>query len=62
MTTLTAKLQGMKEVKEMKEREVPQTGYGRARYTIDYFMNGRPLKTNHDNAFMTVKDLVADDK
>jgi hypothetical protein len=59
MTTLTAKLQGMNEV---KEREVPQTGYGRARYTIDYFMNGRPLKTNHDNVFMTVRDLAPGNK
>jgi hypothetical protein len=59
MTTLTAKLQG---VNNMKEHQKPRTGYGRARYTIDYFMNGRPLKTNHDNVFMTVKDLVAGDK
>jgi len=59
MTTLTAKLQGMNDVKEHAK---PVTGYGRARYTVDWFMNGRPLKTNHDNVFMTVRDLAAGGK
>jgi len=47
---------------DVKEHEKPATGYGRARYTTDWYLNGRPLQTNHDNVFMTVRHLVLEKK
>ena len=34
--------------------EIPVTSRGRALYTIDWFINGKPVLTNHDNPRMTL--------
>ena len=46
MTTLT-----MKDafVKSVKDNTVPVTARGRALYTVDWFLNGKPVLSNHDN-------------
>jgi len=31
------------------EKTVPTTPRGRALYTVDWFLNGRPVLRNHDN-------------
>ena len=35
---------------------VPTTPRGRALYTTDWFLNGRPVLHNHDNPCLTLKD------
>ncbi|MDH5446580.1 MAG: hypothetical protein OEY52_13590 [Gammaproteobacteria bacterium] len=35
---------------------VPSTGRGRALFTTDWFLNGRPVLSNHDNPCLTLKD------
>lgn len=34
---------------------IPVTGHGRALYTIDWFINGKPVLSNHDNPRMTLR-------
>jgi hypothetical protein len=36
-------------VKNQKDKSVPGTGRGRALYTVDWFLNGKPVLRNHDN-------------
>jgi hypothetical protein len=36
-------------VKNQKDESVPVTGRGRALYTVDWFLNGKPVLRNHDN-------------
>ena len=31
------------------EYDVPKTAKGRALYTVDWFLNGKPVLRNHDN-------------
>ncbi|MDH5179016.1 MAG: hypothetical protein OEZ39_01600 [Gammaproteobacteria bacterium] len=35
---------------------VPTTPRGRALYTLDWFLNGRPVLRRHDNPCLTVKN------
>lgn len=35
--------------------EIPCTPRGRALYTIDWFLNGKPVLRNHDNPQLRVK-------
>lgn len=37
-----------------KAADIPQTPRGRALYTIDYFLNGRPVLDNHDHPRLTL--------
>ena len=35
-------------------RNLPTTPRGRALYTIDWFLNGKPVLRNHDNPQMSI--------
>jgi hypothetical protein len=53
MTTLTMK---RAVVKSKNENTVPVTGRGRALYTVDWFLNGKPVLRNHDNPNLMLKN------
>jgi hypothetical protein len=53
MTTLTMKCAV---VKSKNENTVPVTGRGRALYTVDWFLNGKPVLRNHDNPNLMLKN------
>ena len=55
MYTLTLKKVFMRNGREA-EQYVPTTPRGRALYTIDYFLNGKPVLRNHDNARVQLRD------
>lgn len=38
---------------------VPVTPRGRALHTIDWFLNGKPVLSQHDNPHLTVHQVVA---
>lgn len=40
--------------KQTRESTIPVTGRGRALHTIDCFLNGKPVLSNHDNPRMTL--------
>lgn len=42
--------------KQHPTRTVPVTPRGRALYTVDWFLNGRPVLSNHDNPRMTLSN------
>ena len=35
-------------------REIPTTPRGRALYTVDWFLNGKPVLRNHDNPQLSI--------
>ena len=35
---------------------IPLTARGRALYTVDWFINGKPILANHDNPRMTLRN------
>ena len=37
---------------------LPVTPRGRALYTVDWFLNGKPVLSNHDNPCMTLRNGV----
>ena len=37
-----------------KSRNMPSTPRGRALYTIDWFLNGKPVLRNHDNPQLSI--------
>jgi len=39
--------------------ELPTTARGRALYTIDYFLNGKPELSNHDSSGITFRNRFA---
>lgn len=39
-----------------KQQYLPSTGRGRALYTIDWFLNGKPVLRNHDNPQLTIRN------
>lgn len=46
----------------IRNREVgqlPTTARGRALYTIDYFLNGKPELSNHDSSGITFRNRFA---
>ena len=38
--------------------QLPATPRGSALYHVDWFLNGHPSSRNHDNAKLTITDLV----
>ena len=36
-------------IKNAEKNIIPQTPRGRALYTVDWFLNGRPVLSHHDN-------------
>ena len=38
------------------ETSLPRTPRGRAIYTTDWFLNGKPVLRNHDNPRMTLRN------
>ena len=41
-------------ITEKKEPYIPTTPRGRALYTVDCFMNGKPVLRNHDNPQLSI--------
>ena len=39
-----------------RKANVPTTPRGRALYTTDWFLNGKPVLSNHDNSRMTLRN------
>lgn len=39
---------------EQKPQHVPTTPRGRAMYTVDWFLNGKPVLRNHDNPQLSI--------
>lgn len=39
-----------------KKTSLPTTARGRALYTIDWFINGSPVLTNHDNPRVSLRN------
>ena len=39
-----------------RKTNVPTTPRGRALYTTDWFLNGKPILSNHDNPRMTLRN------
>lgn len=39
--------------------KVPSTARGRALYTVDYFLHGRPALLNHDSTTVTLRNSFA---
>lgn len=40
---------------QLTKRDIPVTPRGRALYTTDWFLNGRPVLRNHDNPRLTLR-------
>ena len=55
MKALTLKLVAHNQA---RHNNLPTTPRGRALYTIDWFMNGRPVLNNHDNPNLTLKNGI----
>ena len=41
-------------VTSYETREIPTTPRGRALYTVDWFLNGKPVLRNHDNPQLSI--------
>ena len=39
-----------------QKTSIPVTPRGRALYTVDWFLNGKPVLSNHDNPRVTLRD------
>lgn len=47
-------------INSKKTHVLPTTSRGRALYSVDYFLNGKPLLRNHDNPQLSVKNVSRD--
>jgi len=54
MTTMTMK---MTYQDLLNKTAIPVTARGRALYTIDWFLNGRPATVDHDNLQSGIRDI-----
>ncbi len=41
-----------------QQSQLPTTGRGRALYTVDWFLNGKPVLRNHDNPCLSLRHGV----
>jgi hypothetical protein len=46
-------------VESGKSNGFPITGRGRALYTTDYFLNGKPVLSNHDSVHVSLRNRFA---
>lgn len=43
-------------ITQAKKSNLPATPRGRALYTLDWFLNGKPVLSNHDNPCLTLRN------
>ena len=51
MNVLTAKNAYIQSTRKI---DLPKTARGRALYTVDWFLNGKPVLRNHDNSHIQI--------
>jgi hypothetical protein len=53
MSTLTLKTHS--HIGKPAKQSIPQTPRGRALFTVDWFLNGRPVLRDHDNSRLDIR-------
>ena len=56
---MNAQVAHLSSIENAEKKTIPQTPRGRALYTIDWFLNGRPILSHHDNKRQSLKNGCA---